>query len=505
MTVSFKMNLHKINSMLCYKNIKRVSTFYFQRQISTNKQTTLDYGKPFSDIPKVKGLPVVGTLFEFLSSPYIKQYHKYLEKRVAQHGDIFKEKLGFEEETVFISNPDDFEILLTDEDRKRRTLRPSFWSIEAYAKKRNLPFSLIDLKYEEHSRIKNSIKKSLMTPREVGKSVPIFSQVTIDLIKKLQSEIMHGNSKVFNNFEDYIYPWTFECSTVTVFGKRLGMFSNSPDEDGVKLSKTLKVFWDELFALENGFSYHKSKLTKLWKSYEETNDDAINALTNLLDKYPEQIIAKTSGLSDMENMVLCLDVMRAAAHTTTQTAVWALELLSRNTDVQEKIYEEITKVLEKDGVSYEMLQKMPYLRGCLKEVFRMKPIVPIYGRITSSDLVLSGYNVPSGTRVFLLVGMCNKENYFYNCQKMNPERWLRSPQLDTCPYSEEKHPFSLLPFGHGMRMCPGRRIAETMLLVFIASVCQNFKIHSLSEECINEKFNAFLVPDGPVSFRLEKR
>ena len=495
------MNFYKTKNVLHFGNIKYFTT----SPISTIKQTNFDCGKPFADIPKVKGLPVVGTLFEFLSGPYIKQYHKYMEERVAQYGEIFKEKLGLDEETVCISNPDDIEILLTDEDRKRFTLRPSLWSLSAYYKKRNLPSSLMDLEYEEHSRMKNSIKKSLLTPREVGKNVPMFSQVTIDLIKKIESEIMDGNSQVFNNLEDYIYKWTFECSIVTIFGKRFGMFSKNPDDDAVKLSETLKVFWDEMLRLENGFSYHKSKLTKLWKSYEETNDNAIEAFTNIFNKYSEQIIDKKSGFSDLENMILCLDVMRGSAHTTTQTALWALVLLSKNAEVQEKIYMEITNVLGKDGVTYEMLQKMPYLRGCLKEVLRMKPLVPMQARITSSDLVLAGYNVPSGTRVHLLFGMYNKENYFYNHQHMKPERWLRSPQLDSCPYSQEKHPFSVLPFGHGMRMCPGRRIAENMLLVFIAGICQNFKIHSLSEECVNEKYNSLLVPDGPVSFSIEKR
>lgn len=54
------------------------------------------------------------------------------------------------------------------------------------------------------------------------------------------------------------------------------------------------------------------------------------------------------------------------------------------------------------------------------------------------------------------------DRYFTNPSKYDPWRWLEK--------DESIHPYSTLPFGHGARMCPGRRLAEQEIFLGISEV-----------------------------------
>ena len=56
---------------------------------------------------------------------------------------------------------------------------------------------------------------------------------------------------------------------------------------------------------------------------------------------------------------------------TSNTTLWTLYSLARNPDVQKQLYEEVSSVLQPDELATPAtLQKMPFLRGCIKETLR---------------------------------------------------------------------------------------------------------------------------------------
>lgn len=56
------------------------------------------------------------------------------------------------------------------------------------------------------------------------------------------------------------------------------------------------------------------------------------------------------------------------------------------------------------------------------------------------------------------------EDYVDDAKSFKPSRWLKEET------DKKLHPFASLPFGHGARICLGRRFAELEMQVLLAKV-----------------------------------
>lgn len=71
-------------------------------------------------------------------------------------------------------------------------------------------------------------------------------------------------------------------------------------------------------------------------------------------------------------------------------------ILAKNQDKQQKLREEVRKIMPNKNtpLTEESLNNIPYMRACLKEVNRVRPIIQYNVRSTPSDIVLKGYQIP---------------------------------------------------------------------------------------------------------------
>lgn len=84
---------------------------------------------------------------------------------------------------------------------------------------------------------------------------------------------------------------------------------------------------------------------------------------------------------------------------TTYSTCFLLYHLARNKDAQEKVFAEAMEIIPNydDEITAEkMSTKLTYSKAVLKETFRLNPVSVGVGRLTNTDLILSGYHVPKG-------------------------------------------------------------------------------------------------------------
>lgn len=159
-----------------------------------------------------------------------------------------------------------------------------------------------------------------------------------------------------------------------------------------------------------------------------------------------------------------VDTFMFEGHDTTSSAIaFAIYLLSKHSEVQEKVYQEAVALEGKEK------EPMKYLEAVIKETLRMYPSVPFYSRLLHEDYKIRDLVIPKGAAITVLTYMIHKDKRYYpDADVFNPERFI-SPE-------NEIHPFQFVAFSAGPRNCIGQKFAMLELKCSLAKIVRNFEI-----------------------------
>jgi cytochrome P450 family 9 len=162
----------------------------------------------------------------------------------------------------------------------------------------------------------------------------------------------------------------------------------------------------------------------------------------------------------------------AGFETSSTLMSFAAHEIAINPNVEEKLQNEIDKVLENTNgqPSYEAINEMKYLSSVINETLRMYPPQSMTDRLCVRDFELPAtlpdakpYIVKKGIPIWIpFHGLHHDPKYFPEPDKFKPERFLDEDKRDECNLN------AYYPFGLGPRMCIGNRFAllETKILLF---------------------------------------
>ncbi|HKP57296.1 MAG TPA: cytochrome P450 [Polyangiales bacterium] len=151
----------------------------------------------------------------------------------------------------------------------------------------------------------------------------------------------------------------------------------------------------------------------------------------------------------------------AAGHETTATALaWAFERILSTPEVYERLRDELSEA-GGEQASPDKLASLPYLDATIKEVLRLRPVVPIVGRILQKDTQIAGYDLPSGTAVGACIYLAHRNPEIYpDPEAFRPERFIEAPP----------DPVTWLPFGGGIRRCIGAQFASYEMKIVLGTM-----------------------------------
>jgi len=163
----------------------------------------------------------------------------------------------------------------------------------------------------------------------------------------------------------------------------------------------------------------------------------------------------------------------AAIETISTSTANCLLLLAMHPEIQQKLYDEIIRVLpdpDNANITNEKLNEMQYLEQVMHEAMRLLPIIPLIGRQATEDFELApGATIVEGTNISinLFYLFRRKDVWGENAEQFVPERFA--------PENVKKDQL-FIPFGNGKRNCIGYRFAYSGFKLIIMKAVRNFHI-----------------------------
>lgn len=200
------------------------------------------------------------------------------------------------------------------------------------------------------------------------------------------------------------------------------------------------------------------------KSGEKHND--------LLDMLLETRYEDTGEAMSTQQLIDEIKILFIAGHETTANALtFMLHLLGNHSEIQQKVYDEITEIESQTSDVVEQLQKMNYINAVINESMRLYPPAWITDRENIDDDQLLGYKIKEKTLIGVsFYALHRNPKYWENPEEFNPERFMGDRKKASYKY--------FYPFGAGPRMCIGLGFAIYEMGLTLSYLIKKYKVTS---------------------------
>ncbi len=206
-----------------------------------------------------------------------------------------------------------------------------------------------------------------------------------------------------------------------------------------------------------------------------------------------------SGMSDKQIRDEVMTFFLAGHETTALALSWALYLLSRNPDAEQKLHEELDRVLGPRAAELRDLPSLIWTDCVIKEAMRLYPPAWAMGRAARKGFELGGYAIPKGAIIAMSQWIVHRDaRHFPSPEKFDPGRWT--------PERAQKLPrFAYFPFGGGQRQCIGNTFATMEAVLALATITQRFEVRVAADYVAVPAPGFTLRPRGGIPAKITER
>jgi cytochrome P450 len=412
--------------------------------------------RPYEEIPKVSGWPLVGSAFAMESD-----LRGLLLREYQRHGPIFRVQ-ALNRRFVALVGPEATTFL----NKEGSTLLRSFeeWSVfrEAFGSSH----LLTDMDGREHIRMRKAL-----SPGYSRQSVQGRYDELVDITRRVVSAWPQGKS---------IAPVP---AFQRIIAEQIGLLLTgvSPGESLDSVQYYLLTLMRTMQRKSN------SSLLRFRPRYRRAEKRTIELLNRVLE-------AHSSDGTELDEEADFIDILLhlhrtdptllpetnfrfaflgpffAGIDTAAIVCSYMLYALLSDPELLERMRSEVAGVFTGEPLTSESFGKLTTTRRILLETQRMYPAIPGAVRVVSNSFEFGGYKVPAGKRV--LVGFTAAHHL--------PECFPEPDRFDIGRFAEDRaehrQPGAYAPFGFGGHRCLGIGFAEVQIVLTMATIVHEMEL-----------------------------
>ncbi|KAJ7584778.1 cytochrome P450 [Mycena floridula] len=322
-----------------------------------------------------------------------------------------------------------------------------------------------------------------------------FDSLTVDAPPSVYAEsIKELIPVVFKMFaaRTYILPWAIHIGPASFRRFIVNILPwktlhQARDKTDLMYRTSVDIYNAKKRALESGDDAAAQQIT-------EANDIMGILMRANMEASEQDRLAEDELIGQMSTLIF------AAMDTTSTALSRTLQLLTANTESQEKLRQEIKAAREENGgdIPYNELTTLPYLDAVCRETLRLYPPVSQIVKTANQDTVLplsspmrgvdgSELNeifVPKDTYINVSILSANRNPDIWGPDALDwkPERWL-NPLPSTVKNAPNPGVYShLMTFSGGGKSCIGFKFSQLEMKVVLAVLLDTFRFSPVEKE-----------------------
>jgi cytochrome P450 len=189
------------------------------------------------------------------------------------------------------------------------------------------------------------------------------------------------------------------------------------------------------------------------------------------------------ALSD-EQLLSHVNILLVAGHETTTTlGAWLLHLLGAHPEYGSRVDAELATAAgdRHAPLTPKAVRSLPALAAAIREAGRLHPPAMLLPRGVLAPVEFGGYVIAPGTPVFLVVAAGHRlPTVFAEPERFDPDRFLPPREED------KRHPYALVTFGGGPRICLGINFAQVEVTALAAHVRRHYRLSPVPGRAIRQ-------------------